>query len=205
MTSRVGAIARRSAGLWGPAAFAAASLLGARRQPGYRHAVHHVSGLAAHGAPSAPVMIAGFGALGTAGLVMASGDRAVDPVLRVAGAATLAAGALRCSTPECPTPFVDDDVTPGDAGHAVASMVAFACWVALPAVGAARPGPRWYRRASAALAVTTALGWAAAGATTRRGSSRRGLAQRAFLASAFCWHGATSVRALRSSGGGTGP
>jgi hypothetical protein len=55
-----------TAGLWGPAAFVAASVIGGAMQPSYDHRRFHISGLAAHGARSAPVMIPGFITLGIA-------------------------------------------------------------------------------------------------------------------------------------------
>lgn len=189
--------ARRWAGVWGPGAFVVASVAAARRQPGYSARRDHVSGLAARGARSAPVMLPGFAALGLAGAVMELDDPVVARLVRTAGVATLVAGAARCSTPGCPTPFVDDDVETTDIAHAAASMVAFGCWVALPALGSVRPGPAWYRRSCAPVAVAAVAGYGAAGVTTRRRSDRRGAAQRAFLAPVFLWFALTALRTLR--------
>ena len=59
---------KQTAGLWGPGAFVAATVIGGASQPGYDHRRLHISGLAAHGARSAPVMVPGFISLGVAGL-----------------------------------------------------------------------------------------------------------------------------------------
>jgi hypothetical protein len=187
---------RPYAGVWGPLSFGVASVLAARRHPGYSQVGDHVSGLAAHGAPSAAVMLSGFASLGTASLVMDAPSRTVRRLLRTAGVATLAAGAFRASTPACPTPFVDTDVETTDIAHAAASMTAFACWLALPATTALQPGPSWYRRLNTALAVATAVTYSLAGVTTRHHSPRRGLAQRAFLTTASLWYAATTFRTL---------
>jgi hypothetical protein len=188
---------RKTAGIWGPGLFAAASVTAARRQPGYSPRRDHISGLAAHGTRSAPVMLTGFAALGSAGLVMEADDAVVRRLVRIAGVATLVAGAARCTTPDCPTPFVDGEVGISDTTHAVASMVAFTGWTALPVLGALRPGPTWYRRSCAPVALATAAGYCTAGITTRRRSDRRGTAQRAFLAPVFLWYALTALRTLR--------
>jgi hypothetical protein len=174
--------------------FTAAGVLAARRHPGYSHVRSHVSGLAAYGAPSASVMVPGFALLGTASLVMDAPGPAVRRLLRTAGVATLAAGAFRASTPECPTPFVDAEVETTDIAHAWASMAAFICWLALPATTAIQPAPSWYRRVSSVLAVAAAVTYSLAGVTTRRHASTRGLAQRGFLATIFLWYAATTIR-----------
>lgn len=187
-------LVRRSAGVWGPGLFVAASVAAGRREPGYSARRDHISGLAALGTRSAAVMIPGFGALGAAGLVMETDDAVVGWLVRLAGVTTLVAGAARCSTSECPMPFVDDDAGRSDLAHAAASMATFTCWTALPVLGALRPGPAWYRRSCVPIALAAAAGYCAAGVTTRQRSDRRGLAQRAFLAPVFLWYGLTAVR-----------
>lgn len=187
---------RRLAGVWGPMSFTAAGVLAARRHPGYSHVRNHVSGLAAYGAPAAPVMVSGFALLGTASLVMDAPGPAVRRLLRTAGLATMAAGAFRASDPACPTPFVDAEVDRSDIAHAGASMAAFICWLALPAITALQPAPSWYRRLSSVLAVAAVVSYSLAGVTTRRHASTRGLAQRAFLATIFVWYAATTIRML---------
>jgi len=197
MRRRSRRLIRRSGGLWGPAAFAAAAAVGARAQPGYSSVANHISGLAATGADSAPVMIPGFVAFGVAGLLLPVSDVTVRRTLRGAGLATVAAGLCRCSTVDCPMPFVDAEYRMADIGHAAASLAGFASWVALPVLTATRGGPSWYRAASRALVVPTAVTWAVAGNSTRTHSPRRGLAQRAFFATVFGWYVATSTRLLR--------
>jgi hypothetical protein len=130
---------RQAAGLWGPAAFVAATLIGGARQPGYDHRRFHISGLAAHGTRSAPVMVAGFITLGIAGLVSPA-TRATRLLVRTAGVGTVLAGAFRCSDVRCPEPGRDPDATTADAIHAVASVVTFIVWTALPFVDARDSG-----------------------------------------------------------------
>ena len=183
-------------GIWGPTAFAAGAVFGARKEPGYSHAQNHISGLAAHGTAAARYMVPGFVALGLSSLLLPVDDRAVRRTARLAGAATIAAGLFRCSDVTCPAPLVDDDYEPTDARHAAASVMAFGCWVALPVLAASKRGPRWYRAVSAALVIPTVAAWIRAGLTTRSRAATRGTAQRQFLAAVFAWYAATSARAL---------
>jgi hypothetical protein len=136
---------RQAAGLWGPAAFVAATLIGGARQPGYDHRRFHISGLAAHGTRSAPVMVAGFITLGIAGLVSPA-TRATRLLVRTAGVGTVLAGAFRCSDVRCPEPGRDPDATTADAIHAVASVVTFIVWDRIAVRG--RPRFRIDARAS---------------------------------------------------------
>ena len=96
--SRQQPVWRDASGAWGPAAFVLATVLAARRQPGYSHRRHHISGLAAQHTRSAVVMIPGFMALGAASLAMPSSQRAERALLRVAGVGTILAGLFRCAT-----------------------------------------------------------------------------------------------------------
>lgn len=186
-------IVRRTAGVWGPVGFAVASVAAARRQPGYSHVANHVSGLAAAGQSSAAVMVPGFLVLGASNLLLPAPSPAVGRLARVAGATTIAAGLIPASQPRCPRPGTDPDATALDLGHGVASIATFALWVAMPIVAAKQPGPRWYRRTSAALGVAALAGFVAAGATTQADSPRKGLAQRGFLATVFAWYLATAA------------
>ena len=184
------------AGVWGPGLFAAASLVAARLQPGYSHRSHYVSGLAARGQRSALVMVPGFLAFGLASSVMPVDDPVLRAVVRTAGVATLVAGGARCSTPECPRPFVDPDARPTDVVHGIASMAAFGCWLLLPLLGVVRPGPGWYRWSCAPLFVVAALAYRTNRAAAREGSNHRGTAQRAFLLPVLCWYALTALRAM---------
>jgi hypothetical protein len=113
------------AGLWGPLVFGLSATAAGRRQLGYDHRSDYVSGLAARGTRSAPVMIPGFVALGTANLVTPSDDLVVSTLRRIAGAGTFAAGLLRCSDVRCPDPLTDPDATGSDAAHAAVSVAMF--------------------------------------------------------------------------------
>lgn len=172
-------------GVWGPLAFSTATIAAARRAPEYSHRRHHVSGLAARHMPSAPIMVPGFMAYGIAGLVQPVDDRFIRRLVQLAGIAILGAGLARCSSLECPMPVVDKEATTSDGVHAVASIVAFSVWTVLPSITALRPGPRWYRRASALLAALTWIAYLFNSTAVRSRSDRRGLAQRLFLAPVF--------------------
>jgi hypothetical protein len=76
---------RRTAGIWGPAAFCGAAVVAARRLADYSQRSHHVSGLAALGERSARVMVPGFVALGASGLLMPTPDATLTRLARVAG------------------------------------------------------------------------------------------------------------------------
>jgi hypothetical protein len=186
-------IVRRTAGVWGPVSFAAASVVAARRQPGYSHVANHVSGLAAAGQPSAAVMVPGFLALGAASLLMPVPSPTARRMARLAGLTTIAAGLVPASQLHCPRPGTDPDATALDVGHGVASITTFVLWIAMPCTAATQPGPRWYRRTSAALGAAALAGFVAAGVTTRADSPRKGLAQRGLLAPVFAWHLATAA------------
>lgn len=186
-------LVRRTAGVWGPTAFAGASALAARLQPGYSHQSHHVSGLAARGERSAAVMVPGFLALGVSSLLMPMPDPTLARLARLAGVTTIVAGVIPASQPRCPQPVTDPEATASDLGHGVASVVTFALWTAMPITAALHRGPRWYRRVSGALGVATVVAFVGAGATTRAESPHKGLAQRAFLSTVFAWHIATAV------------
>lgn len=182
---------RDTAGLWGPAAFATASVLAGSKQPGYDHRRLHVSGLAAHQTRSAAIMVPGFLALGLASLVMPA-NRSTRPLLRAAGVGTLLAGAFRCSNVHCPDPTSDPDATFEDAAHAVASIGTFVVWTALPFVDAVTSRSTAARACKALLGVVIAGGFVAAGATARSDHPHKGVVQRLYLSSVFVWYGSTA-------------
>jgi Protein of unknown function (DUF998) len=186
---------KQSAGLWGPAAFVAATVIGGARQPGYDHRRFHISGLAAHGARSAPVMVPGFITLGIAGLVM-PGTGITSPLLRVAGVGTVLAGVFRCSDVRCPDPTRDPEATTEDALHAAASIVTFIVWTALPFVDASQAGSTSARVRNLLLGAITIAGFAGAAATARSDDPHKGLAQRFFLGAVFARYAATGARAI---------
>jgi Protein of unknown function (DUF998) len=190
---------RDAGGVLGPAAFGLATVVAARRQPGYSHRRHHISGLAAQHTQSAPVMIPGFMALGAASLAMPGGHRAERVLLRLAGVGTVLAGLFRCSDVRCPDPTTDPEATATDSAHAIASIVTFVCWTLLPFVDA------FHRRSPTSRAITlghgvaTAVGFGAAGMTTRSDDPYKGVAQRVFLGSVFVWYVTSAFRALLRS------
>jgi hypothetical protein len=188
---------RDTAGMWGPAAFATASVLAGWRQPGYDHRRFHVSGLAAHQTRSAPVMVPGFLALGLSSLVMPA-SRSTRPLLRMAGVGTVLAGVFRCSNVQCPDPASDPDATREDAVHAAASIGTFLVWTALPFVDAVTSRSTAARVNKAVLGVVVAAGLVAAGATARSDHPQKGVAQRVFLSSVFVWYGSTAIASARA-------
>lgn len=184
----------RAAGFWGPLGFAAASVVAARRQPAYSHRSNHVSGLASTGERSASIMIPGFLVLAAAQAVQPAPTPSLRRLVRVASLTTALAGLVRVSDPRCPQPGVDPDATASDLGHAAASIATFVLWTAQPVVAARDDGlPTWYRRVARLAIVPTTVTLVAAGVTTSRGSSTRGIAQRAFLASVFAFQAATAL------------
>ena len=189
-------IVRRTAGFWGPTMFCGAAVLAARRQPGYSHRSHHISGLAARGERSARLMVPGFLVLGLSSSVMPAPNVTLRRLARVAGFATTVAGLVPASTPRCPQPFVDPDATVSDVGHGVASVATFALWTAMPIAAFRQCEPGWFRSLSGALSICTVTGFIAAGATTTAQSAHRGLAQRVFLGGIFAWYGATAISEL---------
>jgi hypothetical protein len=192
---------RAGRGLWavaGPGAFALASVVGSRLEPGYSTRDEPISALAAHGTRSAPVMVPGFLglALGTIGLgrALRGSARAPAPVptmLVLAGLATAGAGLARCSDRSCPTRMLGDDgVQRTDDLHAAFSAATFALWIATPLVAAtrARAAGRRYRRMSAVLGVSTLVTLVAGGARARDPEATwGGVAQRVMIASALAW------------------
>jgi hypothetical protein len=185
---------RRTAGLWGPLLFAGTAVAAARRQNGFSHVGHHISGLAASGERSAAVMIPGFAALGASTLMMPVPGSTLARLARVAGIGVIAAGLIPVSQPRCPQPGIDPEATASDLGHGVASVAAFVAWTAMPFVAASQAGPTWYGKLNRALRLTTAIGLVGAAATTRLDAPFKGLAQRSFLGSVFTWYAATALQ-----------
>jgi hypothetical protein len=197
---------RDAAGVWGPAAFVLATLLGARRQPGYSHRRHHISGLAAHNTRSAVVMIPGFMTLGAATLAMPSNHRGQRALLWVAGVGTILAGAFRCSDMSCPDPTSDPEATAVDSAHEIASTVTFVAWTLLPFVDASHRRSPKFRAITVGNGLATAVALVGAGLMDRSNSPNKGIAQRAFLGSVFAWYIANALRRLsRPRSSTTGP
>ncbi len=168
---------KRTAGLWGPLGFSAATLLAARRQPSYSHQSNHVSGLASWGEQSASIMVPGFVALAAAQFVLPAPAPILRRLYRLAALTTALAGVVRVSDPLCPRPGVDTDATASDLGHGAASLVTFGLWTAIPVVASRQDElPRWYRRAARLAIAPTIATLIAAGVTTFRGSPSRGIA-----------------------------
>ena len=187
---------KSTAGLWGPASFVAATVVGGLRQPGYDHRRFHISGLAAQGTRSASVMVPAFVTLGIAAMVIPE-DGPTRALVRVAGVGTTLAGLFRCSDVRCPDPTRDPEATTGDAAHAAASIATFVVWTALPFVDAGRASSARARAGSLLLGAVTAVGFVSAGLTARSDDPHKGLAQRLFLAAVFTRYIARSARSLQ--------
>ena len=190
---------RDAAGAWGPGAFVLAAVLGARRQPGYSHRSHHISGLAAQQTRSAVVMIPGFLALGAASLAMPSGPRGERALLRMAGLGTILAGLFRCSDVSCPDPTRDPEATASDSAHAIVSIATFVAWTLLPFVDASHRRSPMLRAMTVGNGVATAAGFVSAGLTQRSDDANKGIAQRVFLGSVFAWYVTRAFRGLSRS------
>jgi hypothetical protein len=186
----------RTSAAGGVGGFAVAAWMAGRMVQGYSHRNEPISGLAASGVRSTPVMVAGFVSLAgtTAGLASsvrgtAKAPAPVPALLVGAAASTLGAGLARCSARSCPTRFTgDDDATMRDELHGAFSMTTFVLWVAAPIVAARRAGSasRLFRRASGALGFTTLTTLVAGGVLARRHAvTGVGTAQRAMVASAL--------------------
>jgi hypothetical protein len=137
-------------------------------------------------------MVPGFIGLGAAQGLLSAPTPALERMARVAAGTTVAAGLLRVSNPRCPQPG-DDDATATDLWHAIASIVTFLIWAAMPFVAARGQAVGWYPRFAKAMTLPTVATLVGAGATTQLDSSFKGLAQRAFLASVFTFQAATGV------------
>ena len=182
----------------GPAAFASAAYVGARRQPGYRPRDEPISALAAFGSQAASVMVPGFFALAGGTVLFARSLRGsaaaptpVPQMLTVVGLAVAGAGVARCSDPSAPARWLGDEVKLTDDLHVGISAVAFLGWCVIPIVAAVRAkdaSPR-YRRCSAAIGLTTLATTIGGGRFQRNeGTKWSGTAQRVTLASAFAWY-----------------
>lgn len=199
-----------AAAIIGPAAFAAASVLGGRRVRGYQPFDEPISALAAQGSNGAPVMVAGFLALGASTVALAReiNDTAGAPppvpaLVALAGVTTAAAGLARCSDRSCPTRGLDNGVpTRSDDLHVLFSAATFALWIAAPLVAARRAvaaGPR-YRAWSRGMGLSTFVLFSGGSLLARRPSRRgSGAAQRVFVASALGWFPVVAAQATRSA------
>jgi hypothetical protein len=179
---------RALSGIAGPVAFIAAwSFLGAHRA-GYSPVEDPISRLAARGAPTAPVMTAGFLAFG-AGVGVFSGElrRALPGG---AGAALLATAAATVGIAALP---LDAGF---DGGHAVAAGLAYASLAATPLLGA-RALHAQGRSGEARASVVTGLAIAGALAASATSATRVGLLQRTGLTLGDAWIIVAAVRVLR--------
>jgi hypothetical protein len=167
-------------------------------EPGYSHRDEVVSALAAKGSRAAKVMVPGFVslAIGTVGFACSLRGSRVAPrpvpmLIGIAGLTTAGAGLARCSTRDCPSHLGgDDSATLADDLRAVAGLLTFALWVAIPLVAAARPKqvPDSYRTRSRVISATTFAALVAHIGLLKTPSRRwSGAAQRAMIASALAW------------------
>ncbi len=136
-------------GVAGPAAFVAAWVAAGALRPGYSPVSQAISELAASGAPSRPLMTAGFVAFGVLlpvyarPLGAALGSPGVRAAATASGLATLAVAAL---------PLSAEGGRGVDTWHAVAAGTGYAAQVLAPLLGGRRLRSAAGRRASYAVA-----------------------------------------------------
>jgi hypothetical protein len=176
--------ARLLAGVAGPAAFVGAWAVGSVVRKGYSPARDAISRLAEQGAPTAPLMTAGFVAYGTLVPVFATAlPRGARAAVAVSGLGTLAVAAL---------PVTPASGTLVDKAHAAAAATAYAANIAAPVLDAVPRG----RLALVEGGLWSALIAACLGTSIVR-RDRTGLFQRAGLTLFDTWAVRTARRELR--------
>lgn len=193
------AISRRTGavcGIAGPVAFVGAWILGGLVTEGYDPLRQAISQLARVGAPTRPLMTAGFVAFGVLLPVWAVvlgrelGSRAVRTAVVVAGLATLAVAAL---------PLTREPGGAQDLLHAVAAGAGYVAMALTPLVAA---GPLRRAGHQSAAAASVAVGVVSAGALvgTLALADLSGALQRLGLTVVDAWHVVTAVWVLRRRG-----
>lgn len=195
LSDRVGAVC----GVLGPTAFVGAWLLGGSRLQDYDPLVDAISRLAAEGAPTRPLMTAGFVAFGVLIPVWARtlgarlDSRALRGVVTVAGLATLAVAAL---------PLTREGGSPQDALHAVTAGTGYLAMVATPLVAAPllrRGGHRSAAAASLAVGLVSAAALVGTLAVGEDGQVGSGALQRLGLTVVDAWHVVAATAVLGSA------
>lgn len=200
---------RAACGVLGPVGFTAAWAAAGAGQAGYSVAVEHISGLAAPDAVRPHVMTAGFLTLGAAtaafagALEQALGGRgragAVPVLVRAAGLAGLAAGALRRDRMLLDPP--DPAPTPSwrNTGHDLASAVAYGAMLAAPVAlwWRSRDDARWAPLGRPALAVAASTGALLGVFVTRVAEPWNGVLQRVAVTIPAAAMAVLAVRLLR--------
>lgn len=171
-------------GVAGPAAFVGAWLVGGLRRDGYDPVGQTISRLAGHGAPTAPLMTAGFVAFGV--LVPAYATqlrpRALQVTATTSGLSTLVVAAARLSR---------DGGTTADTVHYLAATVGYVAQAASPVAGAlALPRPVLSRAVGAAASASLVA--------SLLDTDRSGLWQRLGLGLVDAWFAVLAVRLLRA-------
>lgn len=179
-------------GLLGPAAFVTAWVVGGLRTPGYDPTRDAISRLAAVGAPTRPLMTAGFVGFGVLvplaapSLARSLRAPAVTATAAVAGLATLAVAA---------TPLTATEGTGQDRLHAVWAGASYVALALTPLVAAPALRRSGLPRAAAASWATGGVSAAALLATLALPGS--GATQRLGLGVVDLWLAVAAVRALR--------
>jgi hypothetical protein len=196
--------------LVGPASFAAAAAVGARKVPDYRHRDEPMSALAAAGCPGAPVMVPGFLVLGAAtwwlGRVLDGSPvpRSIPRMMRATGVATAVAGLARQSDRSCPVRFLgDENVTVSDDVHVWVSGFVFGSWIVMPLLTATRGRSLRPvdRRRSLLLGLTAFSGWVWTSVLMRRNvDAWGGVAQRVTVAASLAWYPVVALAAMAAAG-----
>lgn len=182
-------------GLAGPTAFVSAwAVGGALRDDGYDPLHDAISRLAEVGAPTKPLMTAGFVAFGVLVPVWARelGDRLGSVALRrtvtAAGLATLAVAAL---------PLTREGGTTQDTLHAVAAGAGYVAMAATPLVAAPLLRRRGHGRAAAASVAVGLVSATALVGSVAVGEQGSGGLQRLGLTVVDAWHVVAAAAVLR--------
>jgi hypothetical membrane protein len=199
-------LARRLAlaGIVGPAAFAAAAIIGAQVNDGYSQMHSFISELAAEGSQARVLMTIGFFALGLCVVVFAWSVRVLRPaaaalalVIAFSGAGVLMAGTFSCDE-GCPAQGVTS--THQDL-HNVSSIITFSSWIIAPLLAGwqLRNTDSRLARLSIAFGVVelaVAL-WLQTYSTDRQPDDPVGLLQRVILLVIFTWLVVTALELRR--------
>lgn len=191
------------AGIVGPAAFAAATIVGAPFNDGYSHRNSFISELAAEGSSARVLMTIGFFALGLCALIFAWSVRVLRPaagvlalVIALSGAGTLMAGTFSCDE-GCPA---KGQMSTHQELHNVSSIITFSAWIIAPLLAAWQlRGTRFARISMVLGVVELAIALSLQSFSDRQPDDPVGLLQRAILLAVGAWFVLTALEVRRAT------